>query len=586
MPGSRTQMLSVVRISITAAVLLPLILSGVSLGAVPEVLFEDRAAEWGLDFEHFNGMSGELYFSEMMGSGVALLDYDSDGDLDAYLVQGHMLGDLPVASATFPPRHPQPLVDRLYRNDLVRGADGDLVPSYVDVTEASGITSGGYGMGVIVGDVDNDGDPDLYVTNAGPNQMFRNNGDGTFRDVTEETGTGDRAWGVSGAFVDVDGDGWLDLYVGNYVGYRLAVDKECVARNGAADYCGPLAYQPDPDRFYRNRGDGTFEDASVRSGIHAELPGGALGVAVGDFNGDRWLDIYVANDQVPNKLWMNQGDGTLLNEAMLSGSSVNEEGQPEASMGLVVGDFNGDGKEDLFMSHLSRETNTLYLNDGTGMFTDSTRDSGLGMPSWEHTGFGVSLFDLDLDGWLDLFVANGAVRILEEQARRGDIYPIHQPNILFHNLGEGRFEEISQRSGAVFELSEVSRGVAAGDVDEDGDADLLVSNSAGPARLLVNETQTDSAWLSLRLIGGDGARTVLGTRIVVQREGERTLWRRSSTDGSYASSNDSRVLVGLSDFAGELAVRAVWAAGPTVEWRGLPANRQINLPRRGLSGTP
>jgi len=220
------------------------------------------------------------------------------------------------------------------------------------------------------------------------------------------------------------------------------------------------------------------------------------------------------------------------------------------------------------------------------MFTDSTRDSGLGMPSWEHTGFGVSLFDLDSDGWLDLFIANGAVRILEEQARRGDIYPIHQPNILFHNLGEGRFEEISQRSGEVFQLSEVSRGVATGDVDEDGDADLLVSNSAGPARLLINQTQTDSDWLSLRLIGGGGTRTVLGTRIVVQREGERTLWRRSSTDGSYASSNDSRVLVGLSDFEGELAVRALWAAGPTVEWRGLPSNRQINLPRGDLSGVP
>ncbi len=440
-------MVQVLKRSILAALLGLSALQGLSPGLAQDVLFEDRAAQWGLDFVHFNGMSGELYFSEMMGSGVALLDYDP-------MVISTPTWSRGTCSVTCRWNR------RRSRHDIPsRWSIGSTATIWFSEPMASscralwtsprlsGIESGGYGMGVTVGDVDNDGDPDLYVTNAGPNQLFRNNGDGTFRDVTEETGTGDRAWGVSGALVDIDGDGWLDLYVGNYVGYRLAVDKECVARNGAADYCGPLAYQPDPDRYYRNRGDGTFEDASVRSGVHAELPGGALGVAVGDFDGDRWLDIYVANDQVPNKLWMNQGDGTLLNEAMLSGSSVNEEGQPEASMGLVVGDFNGDGKEDLFMSHLSRETNTLYLNDGTGMFTDSTRDSGLGMPSWEHTGFGVSLFDLDSDGWLDLFIANGAVRILEEQARRGDIYPIHQPNILFHNLGEGRFEEISQTLG-------------------------------------------------------------------------------------------------------------------------------------------
>ena len=549
-----------------------------SLPAASEgIQFEDRAAEWGIDFVHFNGMSGELYFSEMMGSGVALLDYDGDGDLDAYLVQGHMLGDQGIDTAIFPPEHPQPLIDRLYRNDLIPGEDGIGRPQFVDVTDGSGIQSDGYGMGAIVGDIDNDGDPDIYITNAGPNQMFRNNGDGTFSDVTAETATGDRAWGVSAAFVDIDGDGWLDLYVGNYVGYRLAVDKECVARSGAADYCGPLAYQPDPDRFYRNQGDGTFEDASVRSGVHAELPGGALGVAAGDFNGDGWLDIYVANDQVPNKLWMNQRDGTLINEAMLSGSSVNEEGQPEASMGLVVGDFNGDGVEDLFMSHLSRETNTLYLNDGTGLFTDSTRDSGLGMASWEYTGFGVSLGDFDRDGWLDLFIANGAVRILEEQSRRGDIYPIHQPNILFRNLGSGQFEEISQQAGELFALSEVGRGVATGDVDQDGDADVLLSNSAGPARLMINETRNDSHWLGVRLIGTDGDRTTLGSRLMVQLGDGRSLWRRSSTDGSYASSNDPRLLVGLGEFAGRPNVRVTWGPNTEVEWRGVPSNHQLNL---------
>ena len=563
------------RIIVSAVGIVMVLLGGVVLAQGIE--FVDRGAEWGIDFVHFTGMSGELYFSEMMGSGAGLLDYDGDGDLDAYLVQGHMLGDKGIEAATFPPRHPLPLVDRLYRNDLVVNEDGSTTPRFVDVTEDWGIQSTGYGMGVVVGDIDNDGDPDIYVTNAGPNQMFRNNGDGTFTDVTAETGTGDRAWGVSAAFVDYDGDGWLDLYVGNYVGYRLAIDKKCVARSGAADYCGPLAYQPDPDRLFRNRGDGTFEDVSVRSGVHAEHPGGALGVAAGDFNGDEWLDIYVANDQVPNKLWMNQRDGTMINEAMLSGSSVNEEGQPEASMGLVVGDFNGDGVEDIFMSHLSRETNTLYLNDGTGLFTDSTRDSGLGMASWEYTGFGVSLADFDRDGWLDLFIANGAVRILEEQSRRGDIYPIHQPNILFRNLGGGRFEEISQQAGELFELSEVGRGVATGDVDEDGDADILLSNSAGPARLMVNETRNEAHWLSVRLVGLTADRATLGTRVTIHPGDRLPIWRRSSTDGSYASSNDSRVLVGLADFVGEVTVGVAWRPGIMMEWRDLPSNRQVNL---------
>ena len=562
---------------LTVAALLP---SVTMKPVVAAELFVDRAAEWGLDFVHFNGMSGHLYFSEMMGSGVAFVDYDQDGDVDIYLVQGTVLGDeSELAKADPQPRHPWPLTDRLYRTDLFYDAQGTVQVRFVDVTEAARIDSLGYGMGVAVGDIDNDGYPDLYVTNAGPNHMMRNQGDGTFRGITEESGTGDRKWGVSATFVDYDGDGFLDLYSGNYVEYRLATDKKCFATNGRSDYCGPLAYQSEVDTLYRNRGDLDFEDVSVASGIRAEAPGNGLGVVGADFNRDGWMDIYVANDQVPNKMWMNRGDGTFFNDAILSGTAVNEAGQPEASMGLVVGDFNGDGFEDLFMSHLNMETNTLYLNDGTGLFVDATRDSGLGHASWNFTGFGIALFDYDLDGHLDLYIANGAVRLIEELRRINDPYPIHQTNQLFHSLGGARFAEVTDEAGSVFALSEVSRGVSRGDIDGDGDPDLMMSNSSAPARLLVNEGQTGNSWLGVALHLGSARRTVIGSMVEVAAS-ERTQRRRVSTDGSYASAHDPRALFGLGGEQGPLSVRVDWVGGGSTELRGIPVNRMVNMFQR------
>lgn len=543
-------------------------------------LLVDRAAEWGLDFVHFNGMSGHLYFSEMMGSGVAFFDYDQDGDVDIYLVQGTVLGDeTELANADPQPQHPWPLTDRLYRTDLFYDEAGAVRVQFVDVTELAAIDSLGYGMGVAVGDIDNDGFPDLYVTNAGPNHLMHNQGDGTLRGITEQSGTGDRKWGVSAAFVDYDGDGFLDLYSGNYVEYRLATDKKCFATNGRSDYCGPLAYLSEVDTLYRNRGNLDFEDVSVASGIRSEPPGNGLGVVGADFNGDGWMDIYVANDQVPNKMWMNQGDGTFVNDAILSGTAVNEAGQPEASMGLVVGDFNGDGYEDLFMSHLNMETNTLYLNDGTGLFVDATRDSGLGHASWSFTGFGIALFDYDLDGNLDLYIANGAVRLIEELRRINDPYPVHQTNQLFHGLGEARFEEVTAQAGEVFALSEVSRGVARGDVDGDGDPDLIMSNSSAPARLLVNEQQTGHSWLGVSLALGAAGRTVAGSMVEVSAAAG-TQMRRASTDGSYASAHDPRVLFGLGKDTGPVSIRVDWAGGGSTEVRGIPVNRMVNLIHR------
>jgi hypothetical protein len=539
--------------------------------------FSDRTEQTQLDFTHFNGMSGELYFAEMVGPGVAFFDYDGDGDLDAYLVQGKMLGDdKPIQEATFPLPYPLPLSDRLYRNDLQILPDGARQVRFVDVTDSSEIEAPGYGMGVATGDFNNDGWVDLYLTNFGPNQMLRNNGDGTFTDVTAVSGTNDKRWSVPAIFVDFDRDGWLDLYVGNFVQFRLANHRNCSSALGAFDYCGPSAYEPETDRLFRNRGDGTFEDVSIASGITKEF-GSTLGAVGADFNNDGWVDIYVANDGLPNQLWINQHDGTFQDEAVLSGSAVNESGMPEASMGVVAGDFDGDGSVDLFMSHLAEETNTFYLNDGTGLFREATRDSGLGLPSWQYTGFGTALADYDNDGWLDLCVVNGAVHLIEPQLRAGDPHPLNQINQLFRNLGGGKFQGVTAEAGPAFELEEVSRGLASGDVDNDGDADFLIGNNAGPARLLVNEIGQDAAWLGIRVYSRNRHRDVQGARLTVTLEGRSALRRRLGSDGSYASANDPRITIGLNEGGGESTVRVLWPGGGLQEWRALPEGKYITL---------
>jgi len=470
---------------------------------------------------------------------------------------------------------PAPM-DRLYRNDLVVQPDGTRRIRFTDVTVSSGIRSVGYGMGVAAADYDNDGRVDLYVMNFGPNQMFRNRGDGTFEDVTGKTSTGDGSWGVSAAFLDYDRDGWLDLFLGNYVDFRFSNQKLCHAPSGAVDYCGPLGYEPVPNRLYRNRRDGSFEDVSARSQISREYHG-ALGVVAADLNADGWPDVYVANDQRPNDLWINQKDGTFMNESLLAGAAFNRDGMAESSMGVDAADFDNDGDEDLFMTHLKSEKNTLYTNDGTGFFKDASLEANLAVSSLPYTAFGTRFFDYDNDGWLDLFAANGEVRTIEALARRGDPYPLHQPNQLFRNLGDGRFQEMTGEAGPVFQLSEVSRGAAFGDVDNDGDTDVVLFNNNGRTRLLLNRAGTENAWLGLRLVGRKSNRDALGAWVGVFREGGPTLWRRIRTDGSYASSNDPRILVGLGGSAKVIRVRAHWPSGLMEEWTGIEAGRYVTL---------
>ena len=532
--------------------------------------FVDRAKEAGLDFVHVNGMSGQFYMPEVIGSGVALFDYDQDGDLDVYLVQGQPLG--PGAPAS---RGGTPLTDRLYRNDLRVEADGTRRLHFTDVTAQSGIDARGYGMGVAVGDIDNDGRPDLYLTKFdAPNQLFHNNGNGTFTDISKKSGTDSRSWSVSAAFVDIDLDGWLDLYVGHYLRYTLEGNTRCMSPSGATDYCTPDSYQPLPDRLYRNRHDGTFEDVCARSQI-ARAFGPALGVSTADFDGDGWMDIYVANDGKENQLWVNRRDGTFENRALLAGVALPLTGKAEASMGVDAGDLDDDGDDDLVVTELTGEGTNVFVNDGAGVFEDASTRSGIGPASTGLTGFGTAWFDYDNDGRLDLLAVNGAVQVIEALRQARDLFPVHQRRILFHNAGGGRFDDVTAKAGAAFALSEVGRGAAFGDVDNDGDVDVIVANNNGPVRLLVNQATAGPHWLGLRL-AGPGGRDQVGARVRVTTAGA-VRYRRARADGSYASSNDPRVHVGLGATAAPSDVAVQWPDGRRETFTAVPADRYTTL---------
>lgn len=546
--------------------------------AQPQPPFVEIASKVGLQFTHFNGMSGEFYFPENVGVGAALFDFDNDGDLDVYLRQGAMLGEgKTLNDALFPPPPGDSLGDRLFRNDWYLNGDGGRVLRFVDITSRSGIVVNSYGMGVAVGDYDNDGWIDLYLTNLEANQLLHNNGDGTFEETSQVAGVDIELWSVSASFLDYDRDGWLDLYVGNYVDFSLENHKPCFAESSARDYCGPRSYRPSPDRLFRNRGDGTFEDVSAVSGIAQEF-GGTLGVVTLDFNLDGWLDIYVANDQLPNQLWMNQQDGHFQNEAVIAGVAVNESGAPEASMGVDAADFDDDGDEDIFVTHLRRQTNTIYVNQGEGWFSDKTLVAGLAAPSLAYTSFGTGWIDFDNDSRLDLLIVNGAVQRIEALALQNDPYPLHQTNQIFRNIGDGSFREVSQEAGAAFQMSDVSRGAAFGDLDNDGDTDVVICNNNGPVRLLRNTAADTSSWLGLHLdASGKSGLGLLGSRVLIHREGRRPMWRRPRVDGSYASANSPEILVGLNGATQISDLTVMWTDGTSEVWSDLPLQKIITL---------
>ena len=537
----------------------------------------------GLDFDHWNAMAGELYFVEMMGPGGALFDLEGDGDLDVYIVQGSPLAGKTPLEAWADAGTPR---DRLYRNDSKGGG-----LRFTDVTAKAG-TGDGYGMGVATGDFDNDGLVDLYVVNFGSNHLLRNRGDGTFEDVTKAAGADDTRWSNSATFFDYDRDGWLDLFVVNYVRYELNNNVTCYSPSSRRDYCGPSAFPAVVDRLLRNRGDGTFEDRTAPAGLAGTaLPG--LGVQAADYDGDGWVDLFVANDGEINSLWLNGKDGTFSDEALLFGVAVNRQGRPEASMGVTTGDFDNDGDEDLFITHLLTESNTLYVGD-SGFFEDRTNELGLAAPSLPFTSFGTGFVDVDNDGWLDLVVVNGAVKLIEEQARQGEVLPLAQRNQLFLNrpsaggsarASKRQFVDASTTAGVPLQHDEVSRGAAFGDLDNDGDADVLVFNNNAPARLWLNQKGHQAPWVGLDLRTGKKGRPALGAKAVLKRRGAPDLYRRAASDGSFSAANDARLLFGLGEGSDLTGVEVHWADGSKETWKA-PEQGRYTVLKQGTGQKP
>jgi hypothetical protein len=529
-------------------------------------IFLESAAATGLAFTHDTGASGQYYMAEQMGAGAALFDYDNDGDLDVFLVQGGALGGSPKAGGT----------SRLFRNDLTVAPDGTRTLRFTDVTDRAGVGWRGYGMGVAVADYDNDGDLDLFLTSFGPEALFRNNGDGTFSDVTATSGVSDPLWSTSASFFDYDRDGDLDLFVANYLDFTVADNKTCFDSLGARDYCGPRSYRAVPDRLYRNDGNGRFTDVTEAAGI-LRADGAGLGVVAGDFNLDGWLDLFVANDATPNQLWINQRNGRFSDEGVLSGTAFNAAGNPEGSMGIASGDVDADGDEDLFVTNIIGETFALYENDGHATFEDARTRWGVAQPTAAFTGFGTDWIDYDNDGWLDLFITNGAVNLMESQ--RGQPLPFRMKNLLFRNDGNRHLTNVSADAGPAFAMDQIGRGAAFGDVDNDGDTDIVVTNNGGPVRLLINQAAGGAHWLQVRL-EQPGNRQGLGALVGIERAGKPTLWRRVKTDGSYASASDSRIQAGLGASAAVTALVVHWPDGRHERWTGIQGDRLVTL-RRG-----
>jgi hypothetical protein len=522
-------------------------------------------------------MSGEFYYAEIMAPGIGLIDYDNDGDLDVFLVQGRMLGDArsPGPKLASPAGSP-PLEGRLYRNDLDVRPDGTRTLRFTDVTAASGIAARGYGMGVAAADFNNDGCVDLLITNLGPNQLYRNNCDGSFTDVSTALGRAPAGptWSVSASFFDYDRDGWLDLFIGHYVTYSVAMNIRCFLPSGGPNYCPPQVYRAQPSTLYHNNRDGTFSDVTAASGMATEF-GPTLGVSTADFNGDGWIDIYVANDGQPNQLWINQRNGTFKNTALLSGTAVGEAGTAKSSMGVDASDFDNDGDEDLLVTTLTGQGSDLFVNDGSGSFTEQGAPAGIRAPSLPLTGFGVGWLDIDNDGWLDILSVNGAVS--RDTGRPKEPFSLGQRLQLLRRAGNGRFEDVTGQAGAAFQRSEVGRGAAFGDIDNDGKTDVIVANDAGPVRLLINTLESAHHWVGLRLVGLDPPRDMLGARVEIVRSHGPTLWRRARSDGSYASANDPRVIAGLGASDERPTINVRWPSGRTEVFTDVAVDRYTTL---------
>ena len=521
--------------------------------ATPAPAFEDVTDAVGIGFRHVSPLSESRHIHLTMGSGVAWSDFDRDGWPDLYFGQGR----------EWSPRSPGPgapvPTDALYRN---------AAGKFLDVTDSARIANAEYAMGLAVGDIDNDGFPDIYVSNFGPNRLFRNNGDGTFDEVA---GVDHPGYGASCTFADTDGDGDFDLYVVNYVqidraNYRVC--SETYRGNTLHIACPPWQYQPEPDVLYRNNGDGSFTDISQEAGLRDFDPKAGLGVVACDLDTDGDLDFYVANDSDPNFLLVNDGIGRFTEIGLISGTALNRHGMREAGMGVAVGDVDGDGRFDLFKTNFYGETNTLYRNLAPGLYLDVTEDIGLAAPSRTRLGFGTLMIDADNDTWLDLFVANGHIH--DRLPELGRDHPFRQRPQLMWNRGGKRFEDASDSAGDYFQGAYVGRGCAAADYDRDGRIDVAVQHLNGPAALLQNTTNSDNHALCLELIGTHGSRDAIGARVEVEID-ERRVVRLREGSTSYLSCSEGRLLVGIGAARSARRVTVRWPGGRGEVWENVPA---------------
>lgn len=510
----------------------------------------------GIDFQYQSGHETDFLFPEIMGGGVACLDYDNDGWWDLYFLQGGRLKNESAANPT----------NRLFRNL----GDGQ----FEDVTDQAKVGHTGYGMGAVCGDVDNDGHTDIFVTNVGANVLYRNLGNGQFEDISTQSGLAHEGWGTSASFLDFDRDGDLDLFVANYIHWSLTTETDCYSRGGKADYCSPLSYRsPAMDLLYRNDGGGRFTDVTTTSGINQSF-GNGLGVACADFDRNGWVDIFVANDASPNQLWLNQGNGTFINDALIRGCAVNGMGLNEAGMGVALTDINDDGWWDLFVTHLENESNTFYRNN-EGYFRDEVSPQGPGVVSWPYTGFGVVFGDFNNDTMIDTFVANGRVKYGSKDHHPDDRFA--EPNHLLKGLGDGKFEDISHTLPNQRSRSAASRGAIQGDLNNDGALDLVTVNRDQPATLLFNRFNRapNTNWIRFRIVTSHGA-DAIGAEVAVQTP-EKTVLRLVQTGLGYCSSQDPRIHLGLGSHSSVDQVTVTWSDNSETTFGPFEANQTHTL---------
>jgi len=509
----------------------------------PAVRFVDIAGASGIDFRHTNAKSSEKYLIETVGSGCGWIDYDQNGLFDLYLVNG-------AATQQFKPQ--QPPRSALYRNN----GDG----TFTDVTENAGVGAEGlFGMGVAVGDYDNDGYPDLLVLGYGSCILYHNNRDGTFTDVTAHAGVANQGkWASSAAWFDYDNDGRLDLVIANYVDWTPQTNHYCGDQGpGMRSYCHPDDYHGQAPTLYRNNGDGTFTDVSKASGL-ASKPANGLGVVTFDFDDDGWQDIFIANDSQPNSLFRNHRDGTFQEIAYEAGVAVSEDGLFEAGMGVDAADVSGSGHLDLIVAHLDLQLARLYRNQGNGCFTDATSSSKLSYETFRFSEFGLKFLDYDNDGYRDIFMANGHVLDNIGNYHKGTLYA--EPKLMFRNMGDGTFVNVSDQLGADFAARVVSRGAAVCDFDNDGDLDILVNNNGGAAQLLRNDGGNARHWIQILLVGTRSNRDGVGVRVRLVAD-DLTAYDQRKGGMSYQSAQDPRLHFGLGDRTRVDLIEIRWPSG-------------------------